>query len=44
VFGVPNHAALGVRFAYLDEPVVDYDPSRPCSEREQRLTPREAFR
>jgi hypothetical protein len=50
VFGVPNDAALlermlriGVRFAYLDEPVVDYYPSRLWSEREQRLTRREAF-
>jgi hypothetical protein len=50
VFGVPNDVSLldrmlriGVRFAFLDEPVVDYYPSRLWSDREQRLTRRELF-
>jgi glycosyltransferase involved in cell wall biosynthesis len=50
VFGVPNDVALlermlriGVRFGFLDEPVVDYYPSRLWSDREQRPARREVF-
>jgi hypothetical protein len=50
VFGIPNDVSLlermlriGVRFSFLDEPVVDYYPSRHWSEEEQRLTRRESF-
>jgi Glycosyl transferase family 2 len=50
VFGIPNDVSLlermlriGVRFSFLDEPVVDYYPSRLWSDEEQRLTKRESF-
>ncbi|MGH9206981.1 MAG: glycosyltransferase family 2 protein [Acidimicrobiales bacterium] len=50
VFGVPNDWSLGermlrigVRFAMIDEPVVDYYPSRAWMEREERRTYRPPF-
>ena len=50
VFDVANDVSLlermlriGVRFSFLDQPVVDYYPSRLWSEEEQRLIRRESF-
>ena len=50
VFDIANDVSLlermlriGVRFSFLDQPVVDYYPSRLWSEEEQRLIRRESF-